>query len=184
MTAEELYERAELDEPARELAEPEMSVRKYVESLAASGQLRAAMSALLHLLPVADAIAWGLESVRKVELAVSRPQAEPVLEAVDEWLKEPTDEHRRAAWAAAEPAGIATPAGCLGLAVFLSGGSMAPAHVEQGPQPAPYLYAKAVAGAMSMAAVQDPPKAPDYLRVFVDRGFERAHQNKVWEEET
>jgi hypothetical protein len=183
MTTAELCERADLDEEARQLAEPEMPVRMYVEQLAAGGYHRAAIAALLHLLPQRDAIAWSLESVRKIELAAAKPNAGAVLQAVEEWVEDPTDERRRAAMTAAEQAGTGTPVGCLGLAVFLSGGSMAPPHVQQGPEPAPYLYAKAAGGAMAMAAVQEPRKAADCLRVFLDRGFERAGQLKIWEEE-
>ena len=182
MTVEELCERADLDEKARQLAKPEMPVRAYVEQLAAGGYHRAAIKALLHLLPQRDAIAWGLESVRKVEPAAAKSKAGPVLKAVEEWVEDPTDERRRATMTAAEQAGTGSPAGCLGLAVFLSGGSMAPPHVQQGPEPAPYLYAKAVGGAMAMAAVEEPRKAADSLRVFVDRGFERAAELKIWEE--
>ena len=122
-------------------------------------------------------------TVRKVEPATARPKADAVLAAVDAWLEDPTDERRRAAMAAAEQAGVGSPAGCLGLAVFLCGGSLAPPHVNPGPEPAPYLYAKAIGGAMAMAAVQEPVKAPEYLRLFVDRGFEWAGRRKIWEEE-
>jgi len=183
MTVAELNERADLNEEARQLATPDMPVRTYVEQLAKTGLHRAAISALLQLLPKPDAIAWGLESVRKVEPATAKPKASDVLAAVDAWLEDPTDERRRAALAAAEQAGVGSPAGCLGLAVFLCGGSLAPPHVNPGPEPAPYLYAKAIGGAMAMAAVQEPVKAPEYLRLFVDRGFEWASRRKIWEEE-
>ena len=39
-----------------------------------------------------------------------------------------------------------------------------------------------VAGAHLMAAVADPQNAPEHFRSFLDRGFARADELKIWEE--
>ena len=71
MTVAELCDRVELDEEARQLAAPDMPVRAYVEQLASGGRLREAAASLAQLLPKKDAIAWGLDSVRRVPAAAA-----------------------------------------------------------------------------------------------------------------
>ena len=183
MTARELSERAELDEELREQAPQGMPVRDYIRQLAAGERVREAVTVLAQALPKRAAIAWGLESVRGVPQAAAKPKSAAVLEAVAEWVKEPGEERRRAAHESARQAGFGTPAGCLGLAVFLSGGSMAPATAPVAPEPAAHLCAKAAAGAMLMAAVADPSNAPKHLQSFLERGMARAEEMELWKEE-
>jgi hypothetical protein len=175
MTVKELWERAELDEEARQVAPPETPARTYVEALARAGRVREAIAALAQLLPRHDAIAWGLESIRRI----GPPAA---LKSVEDWLAEPTEERRRAAMQAAGTAGYATAGGCLALAVFLSGGSVAPVGAPVEPQPAPNLCGKMVACAMALAAAADPQHASGHLRSFQDRGWAVANERNVWEE--
>jgi hypothetical protein len=182
MTIPELCDRAEFDEETRALAAPDMPVRPYVEQLAAAGRLREAAGALAHLLPKKEAIAWGLESIRRVPAASEKRGAEDTMKAVEDWLGGADDAKRRAAVQAAEQAGIGTPAGCLGLAVFLSGGSIAPPDTPVAPEAEPHLSAKMVAGAMSMAVALDPQNALKHFRSFVDRGFQIASESNIWEE--
>jgi hypothetical protein len=182
MTVAELCNRAELGEEARALATPGMPVRAYVEQLASTGRLRDAAAALAHVLPKEKAIAWGLESVRKVPEAGKRPGAEAAMQAVDAWLAGADDQKRRAAMAAAEQAGMATPAGCLGLAVFLSGGSMAPPDTPVAPEPEPQLSGRMTACALALAVALDPQHETEHFRAFVDSGFKMAAELKVWEE--
>jgi hypothetical protein len=182
MTAQELSQRAELEEELQQAAVPEMPVREYIEQLARGERLREAVSVLAQALPKRDAIGWGLESVRSVEAAAAKPKSAPALQAVDAWVAEPSEERRRAAHEAAKEAGFGTPAGCLGLAVFLSGGSMAPPTAPVAPEPAPHVCGKTVAGAILMAAVSDPRNAAEHFRTFLDRGFARAEQIELWKE--
>jgi hypothetical protein len=177
MTATELCRRAALDDQARELAKPDVSARAYVEQLAAGGRLREAIAGLAQLLPNREAVAWGLESIRRVPAAKEQPA-----EAVERWLADANDETRRAALAAAERAGIGTPAGCLSLAIFFSGGSLAPPDTQVAPEPEPHLCLRMVAGAIAMAVALDPPNAADHFRAILDRGFHLAKELKIWEE--
>jgi hypothetical protein len=182
MTVAELCSRAELGDEARELAASGIPVRAYVEKLASSGRLRDAAAALAQLLPKKDAIRWGLESVRKVPEAGTRPGAEGALRAVEGWLSAADDGTRRAAMQAAEQAGVATPAGCLGFAVFLSGGSIAPPDTPVAPEPEPQLSGKMTAAALALAVALDPRHEAENFRAFVDRGLKLANELKIWEE--
>ena len=148
-----------------------------VEQLAAGGRLQEAVAAMAQLLPKRTAVSWALESIRRVPAAKGRPE-----EAVERWLAEGSDETRRAALEAAQQSGMDTPAGCLALAVFLSGGSLAPPDTQVAPEPEPHLCAQVAAGAMSMAVAMDPQNAADHFRAFLDRGFQIAKQQKIWEE--
>lgn len=182
MTALELSQRAELDEELQQTAAPDLPVRDFIQQLARGERLPEAVGVLAQAMPKREAIAWGLESVRQVEAALAKPKSAPALQAVDDWLAKPEEPRRRAAHEAAQQAGYGTPAGCLGLAVFLSGGSMAPESAPVAPEPEPHLCAKIVAGAILMAAVADPSNAPKHFLSFLDRGFARADEIKLWEE--
>jgi hypothetical protein len=177
MTATELCDRAALDEEARQLAGPDVPLRAYIEQLAAAGRLREAVAALAQLLPKRDAVAWALESIRRVPAATVKP-----MEAIERWLADGSDENRRSALAAAEQSGIGTPPGCLCLAIFLSGGSLAPPDTQVAPEPEPYLCAQMAAGAMALAVALDPIHATEHFRAILDRGFHLAQGRKIWEE--
>lgn len=164
------------------MAAPDIPVRAYIEKLAHGERVRDSIGALAQVLPNGNAIAWGLHSIRRVSVAISGPKAEAALRAVEEWMADATDDRRRAAWQAGEQAGIGTPAGCLAFAVFLSGGSMAPAEAPVEPEPAPHMCGRIVAGAMSLAVAMDPRNAPELLRSFLDQGMHLARELKIWEE--
>jgi hypothetical protein len=183
LTIQELCDRAGLDDDARQLASPEAPVRVYLETLARAGRPREGVSVLAQVLPRGEAIAWGLESIRAVEPAAARPGAAAAMKAIEEWLVEPNDDKRRLAKAAGDQAGIATPAGCLAFAVFLSGGSMAPAEAPVAPEPPPHVCARMVVGALGLAVALDPRTTLERLRMFFDNGFRRADQLKIWERE-
>jgi hypothetical protein len=183
MTTPELLQRAGLDDEARQLAAPEMPVRTYLETLVRAGRARDGVNSLAQVLPRGEAIAWGLESIRAVEPAVKRPGAAEAVQAIEEWLKEPNDDRRRSVKAAGDQAGIGTPAGCLAFAVFLSGGSMAPAEAPVAPEPPPHVCARMVAGSLGLAVALDPRTTLERLKAFFENGFRRADQLKVWEQE-
>ncbi|MBV8971324.1 MAG: hypothetical protein JO290_03420, partial [Sphingomonadaceae bacterium] len=71
--------------------------------------------------------------------------------------------------------GFGTAEGAACLAVFLSGGSMAPATQEQGVQPTPGAFGQAVAGAVLMAAFGEGASEFDKrLRANIDLGEKAA----------
>jgi hypothetical protein len=184
MTTLELCERAELKEDVRKLALPDAPVRVFVQQLARDGQQTEAIAALAQLLPNRGCISWGLNSVRKVSATSNTPHAGPAFQAVEKWLADPTDELRRAAFEAGKRADLGTPAGALALAVFFSGGTMAPAEAPVAPiEPAPHLCAKVVALAMTAAVAWDPRNAAELRGAFLDAGFHLADQFKIWEAE-
>ncbi len=77
--------------------------------------------------------------------------------AVNRWLAEPSDSNRRLAFQAGQTAGFDTAEGCACLAVFLSGGSLAPASQEQAVPAPPAAFGQALAGAVMLAALNNDP---------------------------
>lgn len=83
----------------------------------------------------------------------SPPPARAVAaKAVRRWLATPSDEARRLAHDAGEIAGWDTMEGLACLAIFLSGGSIAPATQEFPVNPQPGIFGRVVAGAVLAAA--------------------------------
>ncbi len=70
MTTLEVCERAGLDDSARKLAEREIPVRVFIDELARGGRVREAVHSLVQVMPRTDAIAWGAEAIRKVDVAL------------------------------------------------------------------------------------------------------------------
>jgi hypothetical protein len=78
-----------------------------------------------------------------------------VRDAAEEWVRRPTDEHRRAAMKQAETTGFGSPEAWAAVAAFWSGDSMAPPEAPKVP-PQPHFTGLAVAGAVALAAARGP----------------------------
>ncbi len=167
--AQEVCKHCQLSEQARALLQPDASVPQFLESLISAGHMPDAIRFLAQALPKPQAISWASQCLRQLQ-AVETPEQEKALAACDAWLKEPDDERRRAAFAAAEIAGFDNPAGCTALAVFLSGGSLGPPNVQAVP-PAEYLTGRTVGNAIVLAVVRrDPHKAAEKFQHCISLG--------------
>jgi hypothetical protein len=116
---------AELGDAACKLAAHAPDARALAEALAAGHQV-GAVRLLAHLLPQREAVLWAWACAKRSAPTSAAPAITASLGATEKWIAQPTDEHRRAAMAAAQEAQVATAAGAAGLAAFLSGGSLAP----------------------------------------------------------
>ena len=104
----------------------------------------------------------------------------PALAAAEKWVSDPSEEHRRAAQAAATAAGMGAPAGCAAMAAFFSGGSLAPPNAPVVP-PGEHLTAHAAAGAVMLAAVlTEPQKAAEKYRKFFALGVDVGNGVNKW----
>lgn len=174
-TASELFPRYEPEESSLECRRDGMTPVEYLEALSESEQWTEAIKFLTQALPKPEAISWASHCVRNGSVVDLAPAALAALEATEQWLANPTDDRRRAAHAAAEAAGLGTPAGCVALSVFFSGGSLGPKTLEHPIPPADDLTGKALAGALLLAAViKEPENAPAKLQNFVEQGLEFA----------
>lgn len=159
----------DLGEPARALLRPGLSPRQFIEALEEQDLYPDAIRVLARTLPKPRAVAWACQCIRQALPRPTEPERQ-ALELAEQWARDPIEERRRAAKPAADAVGFAHPAGAVAMAAFLSGGSMAPANVPSVP-PADHLTARAVAGAILLAAALGPPdEATARLRQFLDLG--------------
>jgi hypothetical protein len=156
-------------------------VRGHVTALMSAGQFPDAVRLLAHALPRREGVWWAWWCARRSLGSEAPPPAVlAAIGATERWIAQPTDEHRRAAFAAAEAVGIGTPAGCAGAAAFFSAGSMGPPHVAEVPPPE-FASAKAVAGGVTLSAVAgDPAQTPDRFRQYLEQGLEVGRRVGLW----
>ena len=162
----ELAERLKLDDKARALLAPDLTIDAYVERLNTAGLYPAAVAVLAHALPKREAVWWACMAVRKAAAPLPGSPASEVLVATENWVRRPTEENRRAAQQIAERAGTDTPSSWAAMAAFWSGDNMAPTGAPT-VTPDDALTGRAVAGAVTAAAVQfEPQYAPDRFHSF------------------
>ena len=123
----------------------------------------------------------GVTTARRTAGEKPPPPVKAALDATERWIAQPSDPNRREAMAAAEKAGFDSAAGCAGLGAFFSGGSLAPPELPPVP-PGEYQAAKAVAGAVIIAAVSaEPAQAPEKFKKSIAQGLDVTNRIKLWE---
>lgn len=178
--AQDIARRFSLGDDARELLGEGLTPRQYLDLLLEKQQFPDATRFLAHGLPKQEAVWWACLCARQTQGANPAPKATAALQAAEQWVKDPSEDNRRAALPAAEAADFGTPAGCAAIAAFWSGGSMGPPNVPTIP-PGEYLTALAVAGVVMLAAVlTEPERAPDKFRRFLTLGIEVANGSERW----
>jgi hypothetical protein len=159
-----------LGDTARRLLTPELTADKYLALLIQNKQYIDAVRVLAYALPIKDAITWGNSCARQSAEPNPAANLAAALDAVDKWLAEPNDDNRRAAMKAAQQAEFSTAAGSSALAVFLSGGSLAPPDAPVVP-PEKYQAANAVVGVVLLSAIaKEPEKAEAKYQAFLEQG--------------
>lgn len=98
-------------------------------------------------LPRYEVVAWAAQTVRDLGPSDLAPRDVEALNATLQWLRDPSDNRRRAAFDAAAEASDTSPQRMCALAVFFSGGSLAPADLE------PLLATKDAVGKFAAGAV-------------------------------
>ncbi len=147
----------DLDDEAKPLLEPQMTVREFYQ-LVGKRQLFADAERLLsHALPKREAVWWAAQCIRAT-YGDQLPAADrAALTVAEEWATEPTESNRRRAERAAEQTKHETAAGWAAAAAFFSGGSIAPPDMPEVP-PKETLTAQAVVVAITLSAAADPKK--------------------------
>jgi len=170
----ELAERLKLEDKARALLAPHLTVDAYVTRLNTAGLYPAAVAVLAHALPKREAVWWACMAVRKAVAPLPGSPASEALVAAETWVRRPTEENRRAAHQTAERVGLDSPSTWAAMAAFWSGDNMAPIGVPA-VAPGDALTGRAVTGAVTLAAVQhEPQRAPEKFRGFTAIAFDIA----------
>lgn len=133
--------------------------QQYFQELRRARRLEDATFFLGMALPRQETVAWAARSVRDIDEGFERPRADvDALRAALLWVQDPSEPRRRAAFEAANLAAIASAERLAAMAVFLSGGSLAPDNVQ--PVPAPNDVAgRIAAGAILVAAAKRSDRA-------------------------
>lgn len=179
-TAAEICKKVELAEAARALLAPQLTPRQYLDALIAQQLWEDACLFLAHGLPRREAIWWAFQCAKQVK---AEPPHATALQAVEKWLLTPNEEHRKAAEAAAEPAGaLGTAPGAAAKAVAWTGGSLTPP--DQIPVPPPETGPNLTAAiAVLMAGVTiDPAQSEIKFAEFLKLGVEVANGANRWPE--
>src|SRR5262249_4452882 len=159
----------ELSEEAKGLLDDAIAPGAFLELLVEKGHLMDAIRLLAFALPKRDAVWWACPGARGRLAPEAPPPLDEVIKAAEPGVYKPTEENRRLAMEKAEKAGFDKPASWAAIGAFWSGGSMAPPAAPVVP-PAETLTAKAVSGAVLLAAGQpEPERAPGrHRQVFAD----------------
>lgn len=182
-TVAELAQAAELDEEACKLLAPTTAPRVFLQTMIEREFYADAVRFLAHALPRREAVWWAWVCARRAAGETPPPEVQAALDATERWIRDPSDEHRRVAMQRGEAADFGTPAGCAALAAFLSGDNLAPPNVEQAVPPGEFMAAKAIAGAVVLAAVaQEPEKASEKFQAFIQQGLDVVNRIKLWPE--
>ena len=150
----------------------------YFERLRGDDRADLAVLVLAASLPRHEAIAW---------VAAALPSPSPddpdyrsrrnILDAARRWVDEPDDANRRSVHALAEAADPQWPETLLGLAIFFSGGSIAPEDLDAVPA-APGIAAHLAAAALQAAAVTHVHSDDALLARALDLGNEVATRGR------
>src|SRR4029453_2710711 len=127
-----------------------------LDRLEQAGLLGEATRLIAHALPAREAVWWACACSRHTAASGTDPSVEAkVREAAEEWVRKPTDEHRRTAMKQAESTGFGSAEAWAAVGAFWSGDSMAPPEAPKVP-PQPHFTGLAVAGSVALAAARGP----------------------------
>ena len=160
---------------------PDQTPLAYLDALTRADHFTTAEAFLVAALPQREAVWWACRCVRAVLDSRITKEAETALSAAEAWTASPGDINRRRAMTAAEAVGFGHPAGCVALAAFLSGGSLAPPNLKEVPPP-PQAFGRAVAGALQLAAAKTEPATaiPGTHRRMIALGLAVARGEDRW----
>lgn len=173
-TAQEICTQFMLSAEAQSHLDPQMAPLPFLDVLVAHSLYADAMQFLARALPKREAVWWSSTCVRGLPNDAKQPELAAGLEAAEGWVYRPTEENRRNAEKAANAIKAPHPARWTAMAAFWSGGSLAPADAPE-VKPAEDFTAKAVAGAVMMAAALDPLESQARNKRFIESGLDIAN---------
>ncbi len=170
----------QLSPEARALVREDLATVPFVHVLVQNKLYPDAIRLVAYSLPQREAIWWACRCARTIVGKEPPPPVENSLRAAEKWVVDPSENNRRQAMPAAEVAGFGTPAGCVALATFWSGGSLSAPDLPVVP-PSPDLTPRGVANAVLLAGlITEPEKTPERYFQFVTEGIKIAMGLSSW----
>jgi hypothetical protein len=173
-TAQEICSQYKVSPEAQELLKDKMPPLDFLAALVAAKLPRDAVQFLAYGLPKRETVWWSSLCTRDILPATADAKLPAALQAAEAWVYRPTEENRRNAQHVADAIEDSHPAQWTARAAFWSGGSMAPAGAPE-VKPSDDLTARAVSGAIVMAATGDPMQAEERYKRFLDYGIDIAN---------
>ena len=172
--------------PALEKVTPDITLEVLYATWMEDKQFVSAIRLIAAVLPARESIWWAWVSARYAtqmpggKAATSKEH--DALGHVERWIVRPDDVTRREAWDSANEAGLETPIGMVGAAVFLSGVSVGPTNVPPVP-PVPGSIVPLIPGAILLAATSNTNAAQvePKLISFATQGLEVVKRLGGWD---
>jgi hypothetical protein len=167
-SARQIAEEAKL--PREMLPAADIAPAAFFAQLREAGETTAAIAYVACALPKLETIEWGLASLPPLDRQDPDYAARMQLrDSARRWLHEPDDENRRAIERLVEGADQSWPEALIGLAIFFSGGSIAPE--DSPPVPAdPRLPGQLIAGAVQTVVAQNAIDNPGLAESVLELG--------------
>ena len=147
---------------------PDMRAEVAVQTLLDAGETQDGLKLLARLLPKRYAVAWLCQCARDEPLNIEDKAGASLAEA---WLRDPSENHRRAAFEFSNAGGYKTLGTWLAATAGWSGGSLAPAAQDTPVPPADHLTACAVVAATNLMAALVPDQFALRRRAFIRRAM-------------
>ena len=179
MTVQELSEISNLSDAARALVQEDSTPSVYLDSLEKQLLFQDAIRFLAHKLAIDAGVKWAGKCVRELRAPDRKEEKDEPLEAAEQWTKGPGDKTRWAAKEAVDNAKNTGAGSLLAMAVFFSGGSVAPAPAPP-TEPPPYSAQKMIAGSVLVAVLgHEPEKATERYQRALAMGKELDQTGKL-----
>lgn len=164
----ELCKRVRLSDRASQMVSLHSTPLPLVDALVRQELYEDATRLLAHALPRREAVGWALRCAQQAHLGALSPEIDAALAAAGNWVRNPTEESRRAAHKAAEKAGLASPAGRACAAIFLAGpdADLPPELCKPGKSYAAVAVVATVLAAVATAGTA--PKADRFARLLAE----------------
>ena len=173
-TTQELLEHLDVsDDDAKPFIQQEQHPVVVVKNLFENKFFIEGIKLLAHALPKRESVWWACLAVRQ-SLVADESEEGYALQSAELWARQPTEENRQQCKQWAEKLEYKTAASWAATAATWCTGSIAdPDQPEVAPPE--QLYAHAVAGAVSLAAVvNEPSRSEEYYTHFLQQGLNLA----------
>lgn len=172
--AVEICSKLELDEDVQQLLRDDLTPVQFLDMLIEGEYYTDATRFLAHALPKREATWWACVCTRSSLKDKLSPELEHALAIAEQWVYEPTDDHRKLALPAAEATNYTSPASLAAAAAGWSGGSLTPDGSPVVPPPEE-LTGHAVFGAVMLSgASAEPEKINETYRRYLEQGIDIA----------
>ncbi|WP_444940198.1 DUF6931 family protein [Microbulbifer sp. ZKSA004] len=174
LTADELLKNFEVSDEAEDHLVPDTAPEVSINRLVEAGLFPDAIKLLAHGLPKREAVWWACLAARDIQGPQTDDDNVNALNAAETWAKKPCEEARLRCKLFGEKTKHKTPASWAATAASWCHGSLA-AEGEPVVEPPEHLYAHAVAGSVTLAAVLSDPVDPNkrFMR-YMEQGLDLA----------